>query len=142
MIKIDGSATFQFSLGDVYDFIDIQNLKSFYVYFAAGGFRPLLSMTFKLTEPRLMPFLSSGNILTISFGVDEPSSKIMQFELYTDNSDKYYEPGFEITIKGAFYLPKFTSNVGYEQFSNSSSLNVIRNIANQYKFREVRTNIA
>ena len=141
MIKLDGAATFQFTLGNISDFIDIQNLRSFKLYFAAGGIRPIIEVTFKLTDPRLIGYLSAGNILTVAFGINEPTSKFMQFELYNDNSNKGFQVGYDVTIKGAFYLPKFTSNTGYELFSNCTSLDVMQKTVSKYKFTNLITNI-
>ena len=140
MIKIQNQLTFQFSIGDVQDFIDPTNLEYFALYEEAGGLRPIIKLSFRLDNAKIASYLNEGSILTVNFGIDELTKSVMQFELYDSQDDRNFNLGYTVNISGAFYLPKFTSINKGKCYLNKSSIEVLREIATTHKLT-LRTNI-
>lgn len=147
MIKLDGHFTYTFSIGDstgtnikVKDFISVNNLNSFVLFLAMGNRRPIMHLNFRLDNTEIIKYLNAGNILTVSFGKDEPSMETMQFELYGDSTDKNFSIGYDIEIRGAFYKHKLTSLINTEYFGKTTSLKVLQKIADDNNMNLV-TNI-
>lgn len=140
MIKFDGQIVYTFSIGDKKDFISVENLKSFRLFETAGNIRPIMHLSFELEDKDLIKYLNAGNILTISFGVDEVKKETIMFELFNDDTNLNRNLGYDTTIKGALYLPKFTNDSGCHYYGNKTSLEVISSIAEDNKFN-LNTNI-
>ena len=134
MINFCNQFTITFTLGNNKDFIDAENFKSFNLYYSAGNKRPTMDMQFKLNNDKVIPYLNSGNILTLSFGKSEIKKDVLQFQLTGDDSDRQFTVGSEIKITGAFYKPEFTDYIGYECFKNKSSIEVLLQIAKEHNF--------
>ena len=140
MIKIVDQIACKFSIGDIEDFISPNNLHEFVLYETAGNLRPVLELTFTIENTKLINYLNPGNILRVSFGINEPSKDVIQFELFGDNTDREVSFGYTTTIKASLYIPKFTSLEGCSDYKNKTSLEVIKEIANKHKFN-LHTNI-
>ena len=140
MIYIKNQLTALFSIGDIEDFIHPQNIKSFVLYENAGNLRPIIELTFILDNKNLINYLNPGNILKVSFGINELDKDIVEFKLYGDESNIEYSLGYNVTIKAALYCPKFTSLVKSCYYENQTSLEVIQQIASNNKFNLI-TNI-
>lgn len=140
MIKIVDQIACKFSIGDIEDFISPNNLHEFVLYETAGNLRPVIELTFTIENTKLINYLNPGNILRVSFGINEPSKDVIQFELFGDNTDREVSFGYTTTIKASLYIPKFTSLEGCSDYKNKTSLEVIKEIANKHKFN-LHTNI-
>lgn len=141
MIRIKNQITCVFSIGDISDFISPENLISFELYETAGNVRPLFKMEFILNHKKVLNYLNAGNILKINFGINEPSSEVIQFELQGDNTNANYTLGNNVKITGALYIPGFTNLVKDKSYGKKSSFEVIKEIATNSRFNFV-TNVS
>ena len=118
-----------FSIGDIEDFITPDNLLSFELFEAAGNARPIIKMSFILIDKDVINYLNPGNILSIRFGIDQPSSNIFLFELQGDNTAIDFTLGNKVQITAALYLPKFTSNVKSKGYGECTSVDVLKQLS-------------
>lgn len=139
MIQIKNQIICKFSLGDQEDFITPENLKEFRIFEMAGNRRPIIHLSFNLENKKIIKYLNSGNILRLSFGINEIKQDVIEFELYGDDTNVNYQTGYTVTLKGALYVNSFTSLVGCEIYTGSS-LEVFKQIANKHSFG-FKTNI-
>ena len=138
-----GNFIFKFSIGEGpagEDFIAPDNLKSFRLHEEVGNLRPIIVMSFELTKKSIIPYLNSGNILKISFGLDKPDKDVMLFQLCGDDTNRDYTLGYIMEIRAALYIPKFTNKIGCKNYGNKTSLQVMQAIASSNNF-ELKTNL-
>ena len=105
MIIIAEQLCCTFTLGDVEDFIDANNLNFFRLYETAGNIRPILELSFILENEKLIKYINQGNILKVTFGINELDKDSIEFELYQDNTDKQFSLGYKVNLKASFYRP-------------------------------------
>ena len=129
MIKIADQLCCTFTLGEVSDFIDPNNLVSFRLYETAGNVRPILELSFILEDEKLIKYINQGNILKVTFGISELDKDTIEFELYEDNTNKQFSIGYNVTLKASFYRPKFTSAILCNTY-NGTSVDVFSKICN------------
>ena len=139
MIKIAEQLCCTFTLGDIEDFINPNNLLCFRLFETAGNVRPILELSFILEDESIIKYINQGNILTVTFGIDQLDKDSIQFELYEDNTHKQFSLGYRVNLKASFYRPKFTSNISCQSYYGSS-LDTIKTICEQNGFNLI-TNI-
>ena len=139
MIKIAEQLCCTFTLGNVEDFIDANNLNFFRLYETAGNIRPILELSFILENEKLIKYINQGNILKVTFGINELDKDSIEFELYQDNTDKQFSLGYKVNLKASFYRPEFTSAVICNNY-DMTSIDAFKQIANNYGFN-LSTNI-
>lgn len=120
MIKVQNQIAVQFNIGGFTDFINAEDFKGFRVVELAGGLRPYIELSFDLKNPAIIPFLNSGNIITMMFGIDTPESEVMQFEICGDTKTKEFQVGSTVHLMGAMYNRKFTSQIKSDEWIGKS----------------------
>ena len=141
MIRIKNQICCVFSIGDVEDFIDIDNLISYELHLSAGNLRPLFKMSFILRDMKVLKYLNAGNILYVNFGVDEPSVSVTQFELQGDSVNLAHTLGSRVDIVASLWVEKFTNQIKNKSYGEVNSIDVIREIATNSSFG-LKTNIS
>ena len=70
MLGVKGQYKFQFSIGDLKDFIAESNFVSFKLEEKAGNLLPIFELSFKFTDDSIISRLNEGNVLKVTFGRD------------------------------------------------------------------------
>ena len=76
MIELKNQLTLQFCLGPVSnyslftDFSSVDDFLFMTIQENAGGLRPILNLTFKLKNEKLIPYLNSGNIIIFNYVIN------------------------------------------------------------------------
>lgn len=109
MIVLGNQLALQFAIGDQTDFISIECFRYMRIAENAGGLRPIINLTFTVKSEAILPFLNSGNLITIMYGIKEPTSDVIQFEIMGDDKTKNYRVGSTVSLLGALYNRGFTS---------------------------------
>ena len=109
MIVLANQLALQFAIGDETDFISIECFRYMRISENAGGLRPIINLTFTVKSEAILPFLNSGNLITIMYGIKEPTSDVVQFEILGDDKTKNYRVGSTVSLLGALYNRGFTS---------------------------------
>lgn len=129
MISLGGQISVQLNIGGIDDFVDVEDFHAMRIAEVAGGTRPILNLDFQVNDSAVCEFLNTGNIITLMFGIDEPVSEIMQFEIVGDTKNKDYHVGSSVSLLGAMYRPSFTSTVCSDSFINKKSYEALNEIA-------------
>lgn len=114
MIVLGNQLVLQFSIGNKSnyllknDFLAVQDFKYMRIAENAGGLCPIIDLTFAITDPEVIPYLNTGNVITIVFGKDEPSSSVMQFEIGGDVKSKNFRVGQTVSLLGSLHNRAFT----------------------------------
>lgn len=137
MIYIKNQITAIFNIGDIKDFIDPENLISFVLYENAGNLRPILKMSFTLTDMKILNLINAGNLLEISFGINEPSKDVVKFQFTEDISNLNYTLGSNVNVTAALYIPKMMEYTRCHTYSNTYSYDVIKQIADRHRMNFV-----
>lgn len=146
MIVLGNQLTLQFSLGSVNnysqftDFIEIEDLKLMAIQENSGGPRPVLTLTFKIMREDIIPYLNNGNIITLQYGINEPSSDLLQFSIEGDQQTKEFKAGSHVTLCGVMYNPKFTEGVGSQTYPDMKSFELFQKVAEDSGLT-LRTNV-
>lgn len=141
MIVIGNQIALQFNIGNISDFISIECFHGMRIAENAGGLRPIINLDFQVTHEEVIPYLNSGNIITIMYGINTPTSEVMQFEILGDGKTKDYHVGSTVSILGAMYKRTFTSQVKSTCYANKRSFEALANIANDNGLKFV-TNVS
>lgn len=136
MIKLENQLALQFQIADFVDFISIQNFRGMEIIENAGGLRPIMELQFKLENMDMLPYLNQGNIITLMFGIKEPTSDVLQFQIDNDITTKHFQVGSEICLSCSFYKPSFTSKIKSKNYGILKSYEMLKILAsqNQMKF--------
>lgn len=137
MIYIKNQMTAIFSIGDIKDFIDVDNLISFEIHENAGNLRPILKMSFILTNTEILNLINLGNLLEVSFGINEPTKEVIKFQFIDDVSNLNYTLGSNVNIRAALYVPKLMDYTRCHTYSNCYSYEVMKQIADRHKMKLV-----
>ena len=140
MIKLKDHMTLKFSVGDFDDFISTPNFYGMEIKENAGGLRPVLNIRFGVLDDTILPYLNKGNIITLSYGIDEPTSDVLQFEIDSRVDAKRYGGGANINIIAVMYNQALTSKQRTQQYINKYSYEVFNQISTQCSMR-LRTNV-
>ena len=141
MIKVEGQIALQISIGDQSDFLDAEDFISLDIYENAGGLRPVMELSFVLKRESIIPYLNSGNIVSIMYGITEPRSTVYQFEIMGDNKTKAYALGSTVSLHCAWYNPSFTNVQKSFHYGNKYSYEVVKQIADNNNIKLI-TNIS
>lgn len=131
MIILGNQLVLQFNIGDKTDFLDIEDFHYMRIAENAGGLRPIIDLSFQINDESIIPYINSGNIISLMYGIKEPTSDILQFEIWGDSKTKDYHVGSSITIGGAMYNRGFTSQKKSHIFANKKSFEALNIIAAQ-----------
>lgn len=131
MIVLGNQLALQFGIGDKTDFLDIEDFHYMRIAENAGGVRPIIDLTFQVTRADIIPYLNNGNIITLMYGIKEPTSDILQFEICGDQKTKDYNLGSTISLLGGMYNRGFTSSRKSIDFKDRKSYEVIQKLALQ-----------
>lgn len=131
MIILANQLALQFNIGDKSDFIDIEQFQYMRIAENAGGLRPVIEVSFQVKDDSIIPYLNQGNIITLMWGIKEPTSDVLQFELVGDTKTKGYHVGSTVSLMGAMYNRGFTSKIKSHTFTNLKSFQALQAIANQ-----------
>lgn len=131
MIVLENQLALQFNIGDKSDFLGIKDFHCMRIAENAGGLRPILNLTFQVSDESIIPFLNSGNIIYLMYGINEPTSDILQFEICGDDKTRGYKVGSAVSIIGAMYNRGFTSNKKTFIYSNRRSFEALSTISTQ-----------
>ena len=136
MIILGNQLALQFAIGERTDFLDIEDFHYMRIAENAGGLRPVLNLRFQVQDEEIIPFLNSGNIISLMYGITQPSSDILQFEILGDDKTKDYHVGSTVDILGAMYNRGFTSQVKSFTFQKKKSYEALQMLAtrNNLKF--------
>lgn len=137
MITLGNQIAIQFSIGDITDFIGIEDFHSFRIAENAGGLRPILNLDFQVNNPAVLPFLNTGNVITMMFGISEPTSNIMQFEIMGDGKNNEYRVGSNVSILAAMYRPTFTNTIKSDIFEKKKSYEALKILTERNGFEFV-----
>lgn len=137
MIVLGNQLALQFAIADKTDFISIDKFKYMRIAENAGGLRPILDLTFELTDPDLVNYFNNGNVISLMYGIKEPTSDILQFEIMGDNKGKEYHVGSTVSILGAMYNRGFTNKVKTLTYYNRKSYQALNIIASQNNLKFV-----
>lgn len=140
MIKLENQLALQFQIAHFVDFISIQNFRGMEIIENAGGLRPIMELQFKLENLEVLPYLNQGNIITLMFGINEPSSDILQFQIANDITTKHFQVGSEVCLSCSFYKPEFTSKIKSKNYGNLRSFEMLNVLAAQNKMKFI-TNV-
>ena len=141
MITLGNQLALQFSIGDITDFLDIECFHYMRIAKNAGGLRPLFEMNFKVENEGVLPYLNGGNIISLMYGVNEPTSDLLQFQIMGDSKNKEYHVGSIISLQGAMYNPGFTDKTKSTTYYNKKSYEALNLLASQNGMRFV-TNVS
>ena len=130
MITLGNELVLQLSIGPHTDFIDMEDFKGFRIALNAGGIRPIIDLTFQVNDLDVIPYLNTGNIISLMHGIKEPTSDVMQFEIFGDNKTKDYRAGATINLSGGMYNRGFTSKIKSRTYK-CKSFQALQSIANQ-----------
>ena len=136
MIVLGNQLALQFSVGGITDFLDIEDFNFMRIAENAGGLRPLFEMNFNVSNEGIIPYLNSGNIISLMYGINEPTSDLLNFQILGDSKNKEYHVGSSVNIEGAMYNPGFTSKTKTKTYSGKS-YEVLKRIASQNNLRFV-----
>ena len=146
MITLRNQLALQFTVGNITDFLDIEDFHYMRIAENAGGLRPLFEMNFTVSNEGIIPYLNSGNIISLMYGVNEPTSDLLQFQIMGDSKNKEYHVGSTISLEGAMYNPGFTGKTRSITYYNKKSYEALNLLASQNGMRFVsnvtRTNDA
>lgn len=136
MIKLENQLALQFQIADFVDFISIQNFRGMEIIENAGGLRPIMELQFKLENMDILSYLNQGNIITLMFGIKEPTSDVLQFQIDNDITTKHFQVGSEVCLSCSFYKPGFTSKNKFKNYGILKSFEMLKILAsqNQMKF--------
>ena len=145
MIVLGNQLALQFNIGDMTDFLDIEDFHYMRIAENAGGLRPILDMHFTVNDTHVLEYINNGNIISLMYGRNEPNSDLLQFELYGDSKNREYHVGSTVSLMGAMYNPGFTSRTKSHSFKNKKSYEVLQALAtqNNMKFKtnsNIKTN--
>lgn len=129
MIKLQDHMTLKFSVGDFDDFIDTPDFYGMEIKENGGGVRPILNIRFSVNDDKVLPFLNKGNIITLSYGINEPTSNVLQFQIEGKVDIKQYGGGANINLIGAMYNTNFMEKQITKQYVNKYSYEVFDSIA-------------
>lgn len=129
MITLQNQLTLQFNIGNIYDFIQPEDFYSFRIAENCGGLRPIINLSFSTMNQDAINLMNTGNAITLMYGMREPTSEILQFEICGDNKSKQFRAGNSVSILGAMFNNPFTSIKKSEPILNSTSVEAIRQIA-------------
>ena len=82
MIVLGNQLVLQFNIGDKTDFLEIEDFHYMRIAENAGGLRPIIDLTFQINDESIIPYMNSGNIIYLMYGIKEPTSDILQFEIW------------------------------------------------------------
>lgn len=140
MIVLGNQLALQFAIGNKeniflkQDFLEIEDFQYMRIAENGGGLRPIINLTFQVNHEDVIPYLNTGNIITIMYGIQKPSSKIMQFEILGDNKSRDYHVGSTVSILGGLYNRGFTDQIKSDTFLKKKSYEVLRQISAQNGF--------
>lgn len=146
MIVLGNQLALQFSIGPVNnyslftDFVKVKNFKYMTIQENAGGPRPILTLEFKIEQEEVIPYINNGNLITLQYGIDEPSSDLLQFSIEGDQQTKEFKAGSMISIRGAMYNPAFTESVGSNTYPNMKSYEMFQQVADACNLK-LKTNV-
>lgn len=129
MIVLGNQLALQFNIGNKTDFLEIEDFHYMRIAENAGGLRPIIDLTFQINDESIIPFMNTGNIITLMYGIKEPTSDILQFEIWGDDKTKDYHVGSTVTLAGAMYNRGFTSQSKSDSYPNKKSYEVLKQIA-------------
>lgn len=129
MIVLGNQLVLQFNIGDKTDFLEIEDFHYMRIAENAGGLRPIIDLTFQINDESIIPYMNSGNIIYLMYGIKEPTSDILQFEIWGDDKTKDYHVGSTVTLAGAMYNRGFTSQKKSDCFKNKKSFEALKQIA-------------
>jgi len=137
MIVLGNQVALQLSIGPANnysmftDFVDIEDFKFMTIQENSGGPRPILTLQFKIQQEEVIPYINNGNLITIQYGVNEPSSDLLQFSIEGDQQSKEYKAGSFVTIIGAMYNPGFTESVGSNSYPDLKSYELFKKVCEE-----------
>ena len=140
MIELGNQLALQFAIADKTDFLDIEDFHYLRIAKNAGGLRPIINLSFQVNEEDIIAYLNNGNIISLMYGIKEPTSDILQFEICGDSKSKEFRVGSEISLLGAMYNRGFTSQIKSKTYPNMYSYQALGEIATQNGLRFV-TNV-
>ena len=111
MITLKNQLVLQFTLGQFTDFIDIKNFMGMEIIEHSGGLRPIINLSFLLTDTRLLPYINQGNLINLRYGITQLSNDSMCFEIQANQKVPQYKLGSLITITAAYYNNSFANQI-------------------------------
>lgn len=157
MITLKNQLVLQFTLGQFTDFIDIKNFMGMEIIEHAGGLRPIINLSFLLTDTRLLPYINQGNLINLRYGITQLSNDSMCFEIQANQKVPQYKLGSLITITAAYYNNSFANQIknrvitgkSYEVLKETTesvgmkfNTNIVRTNDRQTWYQEGRTDWA
>lgn len=140
MILLENQVALKFSVGPFLDFIDITDFMGMEIKENAGGIRPILAIRFNVNDDKVLPYLNEGNLITLSYGIKQPTSDILQFKIEGQVVTQQYGGGAYVELLGSMYNPLFTDRQSSNQFIGKKSFEVFQQIANETALK-FRTNV-
>ena len=140
MILLENQVALKFSVGPFLDFIDITDFMGMEIKENAGGIRPILAIRFNVNDDKVLPYLNEGNLITLSYGIKQPTSDILQFKIEGQVVTQQYGGGAYVELLGSMYNPLFTDRQSSNQFIGKKSFEVFQQIANETALK-FKTNV-
>lgn len=131
-IQLKDQFILQVDLGGRKDFLTVTDLVALEYHRKAGQCLPTLTLCFILRDPTLIPYISSGNDITISLGRDILSSEVYTFSIFSEGSINEPKLGDRVTIYGVANKGSFTQSQGNQIYSKKTSLEVLKEVTKDY----------
>lgn len=131
-IQLKDQFILQVDLGGKQDFLSVQDFLAFEYYRKAGQCLPTMSLSFIVRDPSIVPYINSGNDITISLGRDSLSADTYTFSIFSDGSTRESEVGDKITIYGIAYKDSFSRSHGCQSYGYKNSLSVLKEVTSNY----------
>lgn len=143
MIRLENQWCLSLKLGDLEDFIDAGDFNYLQIKENAGGLRPIMEISFAVTNDKIVSLLNQGNTLRVQYGINKLESPIYEFEICGDTTQKKYKAGSSITLNCAMYKPRFTNKVRRYTYKDKYSYQCIQEIAKAdgFTFDKTTTNV-
>lgn len=135
MIVLANQLVLQFAIGDQMDFLSIEDFHYMRIAENAGGLRPIINLTFQVESEEIIPYLNQGNLITIMYGIKEPTSDVVQFEIMGDDKTKDYKVGSTVSLLGALYNRGFTSQKKSDCFNKKKSFEALQQLVGRNGFQ-------
>lgn len=102
MISIEGAFVLNFRFGELENFIQIQNLKTFSLIEDAGGILPTFKLIFETSEEKIMKSLNQGARLQVDMGSDNLNMNTIDLVCISVLINKMGGDSFLINISGIY----------------------------------------
>jgi hypothetical protein len=134
-VGTEGFYRFQFSVGDLDDFIEESELVNFTLIEEAGNALPTFEIAFNTSNEEVLNLLHEGNDLNVTFGKDRSDSTSAPLAITRLQTNKAGDSKRLISAVGMFSALPYIANSKILLSSKKSAIEVIKDVVTSFGFQ-------